>query len=103
MAWSFRARSKEEMMEWWNDIRMLCARYLIASEQIERNGPVEAAVRAAGYQSEEEEGEFDGSSVEEEVDEGYHEAVEAPAPLEYSYEKGYQGAELGPHGYAVKP
>ncbi|KAJ3846185.1 hypothetical protein EV368DRAFT_77125 [Lentinula lateritia] len=48
-AWSFKAKSKEEMMEWWNDIRMLCARYLVASEQIERSGPVEAAVRAAGY------------------------------------------------------
>ncbi|KAJ3751917.1 hypothetical protein EV360DRAFT_89249 [Lentinula raphanica] len=54
-AWSFKARSKEEMMEWWNDIRMLCARYLVASEQIERSGPVEAAVRAVGYPSEDEE------------------------------------------------
>ncbi|KAJ4473575.1 hypothetical protein J3R30DRAFT_3509773 [Lentinula aciculospora] len=56
-AWSFKARSKEEMMEWWNDIRMLCARYLVASEQIERSGPVEAAVRAAGYPSEDEDNE----------------------------------------------
>ncbi|KAJ3717598.1 hypothetical protein DFJ43DRAFT_1099477 [Lentinula guzmanii] len=54
-AWSFKARSREEMMEWWNDIRMLCARYLVASEQIERSGPVEAAVRAVGYPSEDEE------------------------------------------------
>ncbi|KAI6035733.1 hypothetical protein EDC04DRAFT_2897755 [Pisolithus marmoratus] len=66
-AWAFRARSREDMMEWWNDIRMLCARYLVASEQIDRGGPVEAAVRSAGYVSEEEdeeEGE-EGSSVEE--------------------------------------
>ncbi|KAJ4474656.1 hypothetical protein C8J55DRAFT_398743, partial [Lentinula edodes] len=52
-AWSFKAKSKEEMMEWWNDIKMLCARYLVASEQIERSGPVEAAVRAVGYPEEE--------------------------------------------------
>ncbi|KAF8901966.1 hypothetical protein CPB85DRAFT_1377262 [Mucidula mucida] len=56
-AWSFRSRSREDMMEWWNDIRMLCARYLVASEQMERSGPVAAAVRAAGYVSEEEESE----------------------------------------------
>lgn len=64
-AWAFRARSREDMMEWWNDIRMLCARYLVASEQIERGGPVQAAVRSAGYLSEEEEEEEEGSSVEE--------------------------------------
>ena len=39
-AWSFRARSRNDMMEWWNDIRMLCARYLVASETVERGGPV---------------------------------------------------------------
>ncbi|CAL1715902.1 unnamed protein product [Somion occarium] len=68
-AWAFRARSHDDMMEWWNDIRMLCARYLVASESIERSGPVAAAVRAAGYTSEDEgeEGEEEeGSSVEEE-------------------------------------
>ncbi|KAH9023672.1 hypothetical protein EDB85DRAFT_1990078 [Lactarius pseudohatsudake] len=66
-AWSFRARSHEDMMEWWNDVRMLCARYLVASDALERSGPVAAAVRAAGYVSEEEEeGEEEGSSVEEE-------------------------------------
>jgi hypothetical protein len=66
-AWSFRARSHEDMMEWWNDVRMLCARYLVASDSLERSGPVAAAVRAAGYASEEEEeGEGEGSSVEEE-------------------------------------
>ncbi|KAG8728177.1 hypothetical protein FRC12_021960 [Ceratobasidium sp. 428] len=53
-AYTFRARSHEDMMEWWNDVRMLVARYLVASEQLERTGPVEAAVRSAGYLSEEE-------------------------------------------------
>ncbi|VDB92044.1 unnamed protein product [Peniophora sp. CBMAI 1063] len=65
-AWSFRARSHDEMMEWWNDIRMLCARYLVASEHMERAGPVHAAVRAAGYETEEGETDEEGSSVEEE-------------------------------------
>ncbi|KIY67774.1 hypothetical protein CYLTODRAFT_352493 [Cylindrobasidium torrendii FP15055 ss-10] len=68
-AWTFRARSREDMMEWWNDIRMLCARYLVASEQMERSGPIAAAVRAAGYVSEEEDEEEMGSSVEEDEDE----------------------------------
>ncbi|KAH9964705.1 hypothetical protein BGW80DRAFT_1347388 [Lactifluus volemus] len=66
-AWSFRARSHDDMMEWWNDIRMLCARYLVASDALERSGPVAAAVRAVGYLSEEEEAEDEeGSSVDEE-------------------------------------
>ena len=47
---------------------MLCARYLVASEQMERSGPVAAAVRAVGYTSEEEEEDEEGSSVEEERD-----------------------------------
>lgn len=69
-AWAFRARSHDDMMEWWNDVRMLCARYLVASEQMERSGPIAAAIRAVGYVSDdegldEEEGE-EGSSVEEE-------------------------------------
>lgn len=69
-AWSFRSRSHEDMMEWWNDVRMLCARYLVASEQMDRGGPVEAAVRSAGYISDEdeEEEEEDGSSVEQDQD-----------------------------------
>ncbi|KAG1811070.1 hypothetical protein EV424DRAFT_1542614 [Suillus variegatus] len=63
-AWSFRSRSHEDMMEWWNDVRILCARYLVASEQMDRGGPVEAAFRSAGYISDEED-EEDGSSVEQ--------------------------------------
>lgn len=67
MAWTFRARSHDEMLEWWNDIRMLVARYLVASDQMERSGPVAAAVRQAGYVSEEEvSGDEDGSSFEAE-------------------------------------
>jgi hypothetical protein len=55
------------MKEWWNDIRLLYARYLVASDALERSGPVTVAVRAVGYLSEEEEGEEEdqGSSIEE--------------------------------------
>ncbi|KAK0217341.1 hypothetical protein EDD85DRAFT_868808 [Armillaria nabsnona] len=86
-AWSFRSRSREDMMEWWNDIRMLCARYLVASEQMERSGPVAAAVRAAGYVSEEEEEEEEGSSVEEEEEdeEEYEDVGEDINPPSYSH------------------
>ncbi|KAJ9099489.1 hypothetical protein QFC20_005701 [Naganishia adeliensis] len=75
-AYTFRARSHEELMEWWNDLRMLVARYLVASEQMERDGVVAQAVRTVGYRSEDEEDELedeeedDGSSVEEVEDEG---------------------------------
>lgn len=107
-AWSFRARSHEDMMEWWNDIRMLCARYLVASEQMERSGPVHAAVRSAGYVSEEEEELSDeGSSVEEEEDEDeglYQDAVvdeEGDNPPGYSHPTKGSGIEVGPNGYAV--
>jgi hypothetical protein len=47
-AFTFRARSHEEMMEVWNDLRMLVARYLVASEQMERQGPIAQAVRGVG-------------------------------------------------------
>jgi len=109
-AWSFRARSREDMMEWWNDIRMLCARYLVASEQIERSGPVAAAVRAAGYVSEDEdEDEDEGSSVEEDMDvddvddEIYEQAEEHGDvnPPSYSRPEKHSGVEMGPNGYAV--
>ena len=69
-AWSFRARSRDEMMEWWNDIRMLCARYLIASEMVDRTGPVEAAVKAAGYNSEDFEADEDDEVDGEDDDAG---------------------------------
>lgn len=110
-AYSFRARSHEDMMEWWNDIRMLCARYLVASEQIERGGPVQAAVRSAGYVSEEEESESEeGSSVEEEGEdeedeEGlYEDAIVDGNPEEppsYIYPHKAEPLDMGPNGYLV--
>ncbi|KAJ9473851.1 Phosphatidylinositol 4,5-bisphosphate-binding protein SLM1 [Pseudozyma hubeiensis] len=79
-AYTFRARSHEEMMEWWNDIKQLSKVYLTTSEQMDRSGIVPAAVRAAGYRSEEEdEEEEDGSSIEEEDDE-YEEAADENEP-----------------------
>lgn len=69
-AYTFRARGHAEMMEWWNDVRMLCSRYLVASEEVQRHGPVMAAVRQAGYVSEDSEEEHEGSSVEEEEEDG---------------------------------
>ncbi|KAJ7601488.1 hypothetical protein B0H17DRAFT_969664, partial [Mycena rosella] len=66
-AWSFRARSREDMIGWWDDMSTLCARHLVASDhQGERRGPVAAAVRAAGYLSEETDGV--GSSGEDEFE-----------------------------------
>ncbi|KAK2464146.1 hypothetical protein APHAL10511_003839 [Amanita phalloides] len=117
VAWNFRARSREDMMEWWNDIRMLCARYLVASEQIERDGPVAAAVRAAGYLSGEEEeapssgdegegeGEDDGGELY--VDSATHEDDQQYATPEKSHggENGYardtgpvENGEINPAG-----
>lgn len=107
-AYTFRARSHEEMMEWWNDVRMLVARYLVASEAIDRSGPVAAAVRSAGYASEDEEEEEEGSSIEEEEDEEEesryvvaqdhmaHEVVPA-----YTVPAKDSGIEIGPNGFAV--
>ncbi|KAI0750313.1 hypothetical protein C8Q80DRAFT_1101361 [Daedaleopsis nitida] len=113
-AWAFRARSHDDMMEWWNDVRMLCARYLVASEQMERSGPVAAAVRAAGYTSEEEgvgDTEDEGSSVEEDQDEeddaAYVEARETEeesGPPEYSHHGHSAMArdmDYGANGYPV--
>ncbi|CAE6414657.1 unnamed protein product [Rhizoctonia solani] len=107
-AYTFRARSHEEMMEWWNDIRMLVARYLVASEQLERTGPVAAAVRSAGYLSEEEDsGEDEGSSVEEEDEEDeedFHNARDGDeeAVPAYSQPTHQPGIEMGPNGYALE-
>jgi hypothetical protein len=41
-ACTFRARSREDIVQWWIDVRMLCTRYLVASEQMEGSGPVVA-------------------------------------------------------------
>ena len=107
------------MLEWWNDIRMLCARYLVASEQVERTGPVEAAVRSVGYASEEEEEsggeeeevgeegvvqremEGEGSSVEEEEEVPYQDA-EDNAPPGYTIPEKHYPMEIGPNGYVVR-
>ncbi|KIJ11503.1 hypothetical protein PAXINDRAFT_177335 [Paxillus involutus ATCC 200175] len=110
-AWSFRTRSREDMMEWWNDIRMLCARYLVASEQMDRGGPVQAAVRSAGYVSEEEEEEEEeneGSSVEEEEEDEdgdvYQDAVvdADEEPPSYSNPAKNSGMQMGSNGYALE-
>ena len=64
--WSFCARLHKDMMEWWNDVHMLCTHYLVVSDALERTGPVSTAVCAAGYASEnEEEIEEEGSSIKE--------------------------------------
>ena len=77
----------------WDDVRMLCARYLVASEQMERSGPVHAAVRSAGYVSEEEEDE-EGLYQDEVVEEG-------EGPPGYSHPIKANGIEMGPNGYIV--
>ncbi|KAG6369876.1 hypothetical protein JVT61DRAFT_13340 [Boletus reticuloceps] len=108
-AWSFRTRSREDMMEWWNDIRMLCARYLVASEQMDRGGPVQAAVRSVGYVSDEEEGDDEGSSIEEEQDDEedddiYQDAVvdEEGEPPSYSHPRKNSGIAIEGNGYALE-
>ncbi|OXB38601.1 hypothetical protein LQV05_002599 [Cryptococcus neoformans] len=109
-AFTFRARSHEEMMEVWNDLRMLVARYLVASEQMEREGPITQAVRSVGYGSEEEEEEEEeeedeGSSVEEaeeededEVQDDAHTAEEEVPAYTHG---GAAPIEVGPNGYAI--
>ncbi|KAK8865673.1 hypothetical protein IAR55_000818 [Kwoniella newhampshirensis] len=109
-AFTFRARSHEEMMEVWNDLRMLVARYLVASEQMERDGLVAQAVRTVGYEDEEaseegeEEDEEEGSSVEEDEGEEEEEADAAHTAEEEvpAYTHGDSGpVEVGPNGYAL--
>ena len=112
-SWSFRLRSREEMMEWWNDIKMLCARYLVASEQLERTGPVEAAVKSVGYATEEEEEEEEEEleeeairreeerSVEEERDFQTYEETEDHAPPGYTIPEKHH-MKIGPSGYLVR-
>ena len=107
-AYTFRARSHEEMMEVWNDLRMLVARYLVASEQIERDGPIAQAVRSIGYVSEEEMDDEDedeeGSSIdeehEEEADLHHHHHAEEHEDVP-AYTQGNAQVEIGPNGYAV--
>ncbi|SGZ31406.1 BQ5605_C044g12168 [Microbotryum silenes-dioicae] len=69
-SFTFRARSHDEVLEWWNDCKQLSKVYLTSSEPFDRSGPVPAAVRSAGYCEEESEEESEeGSSVEEESEE----------------------------------
>ncbi|KAH8822764.1 hypothetical protein DL96DRAFT_1619139 [Flagelloscypha sp. PMI_526] len=104
-AYSFRCRSREDMMEWWNDIRMLCARYLVASEAMERSGPIAAAVRGVGYESEDsgsgvEDEEGEGSSIEEEEDDdGMYAEADEGLP---SYSHPGSGIITGPNGYPIE-
>ncbi|WRT65919.1 uncharacterized protein IL334_002870 [Kwoniella shivajii] len=111
-AFTFRARSHEEMMEVWNDLRMLVARYLVASEQMERQGDVAYAVRSVGYTSDQEEDEEDedeeeGSSVEEAEEEEEEEEHEGAHAIDQSeevpaYSHGEAAPiEVGPNGYAL--
>ncbi|RXW20206.1 hypothetical protein EST38_g5648 [Candolleomyces aberdarensis] len=121
-AWTFRARSHEDMMEWWNDIRMLCARYLVASQPVMRSGPVEHAVRSVGYApediygtgEEEDEGEYyeaegarEGSSVEEDVEHGEMYVTttgverEAPPGYHHHHMQQQKWVEIGGNGWAV--
>jgi hypothetical protein len=87
------------MMEWWNDVRMLCARYLVASEAMDRGGPVQAAVRAVGYETEEGEMESEeGSSIDEEEDDLYGDARDG----DMDRDAGYDHGEVEPHGYLVR-
>jgi len=122
VSFTFRARSHDEMLEWWNDCKQLSKVYLTSSEPFDRSGPVPAAVRAAGYVSESEEEEEDGSSVEEESEEEevedhrYHQhaapqqqyAQEEQPAQRYSATPAYEvpaegsGIQTDPAGYAVE-
>ncbi|KAJ7504621.1 hypothetical protein B0H11DRAFT_1905236 [Mycena galericulata] len=81
-------RSCEDMMEWWNDVRMLCVRYLVAT----------------GYVSEEQDGgSEEGTSVEEEDTETGLEYADAedgegPGPSRYTGHH-QQGMEIGANGF----
>ena len=112
-AWTFRGKSREDTMEWWDDIKMLHTRYSVANEQMERSGRVAAdsEVRAAGYVSEgEEEGE--GSSVDEDMEERvneYGEVDNSEEPLRYDLQHERQTErpehlqDVAGDGYAVRP
>ena len=101
--WSFRARSHEEMMEWWNDVRMLCARYLVASEAMDRGGPIEAAVRSVGYETEEEETDMGSSVEEDDEDEGLYDDARDAVHEERATEPPRYEHEEAIHGYGVSP
>jgi len=107
------------MLEWWNDVRMLVARYLVASDQMERSGPVAAAVRQAGYVSEDEDvsEQEDGSSLDDHERHGHigqdfgaqydihHDKGnmegQTPVPTYSSHPGKDSGVHLDEHGYTV--
>ncbi|KAG2017293.1 hypothetical protein CC2G_006812 [Coprinopsis cinerea AmutBmut pab1-1] len=95
--YTFRTRSHESKMEWWNDLRMLCARYLVASEVVRRVGPVESAVRGVGYREE------DLVSEEEELEdvEVYEEGYGEGGVYGEEGEGGYEGY-MREGGYEVR-
>ncbi|BGO94207.1 hypothetical protein NBRC10512_006841 [Rhodotorula toruloides] len=100
-SFTFRARSHDEMLEWWNDCKQLSKVYLTASEPFDRSGPVPAAVRSAGYVEEDEDELEDsegGSSVEESEyeDEEEEEDDEHRHHASHSYAQQQQGANVAP-------
>ena len=51
-------------MSWWNDMSAMCALHVVEGEQQDRDGPIAAAVRGAGYAPEsEDEDENEGGAV----------------------------------------
>ncbi|GAA5882391.1 hypothetical protein JCM1840_006481 [Sporobolomyces johnsonii] len=99
-SFTFRARSHDEMLEWWNDCKQLSKVYLTASEPFDRSGPVPAAVRAAGYVTDEDEEEEGGSSIEEETDEE-EEEEEEEEESDYEDEQDHRHhAHAHVHGHA---
>lgn len=100
-AYTFRARSHEELMEWWNDIKQLSKVYLTSSEQMDRSGPVPAAVRYAGYRSEDEDELEDEDESVEEVEE-YEEVDYEPQP-QYTTTATTTATTTVPHNVGAAP
>lgn len=69
-------------MESWDDVRILCTRYLVPCEQVDRTGPVKEALRSVGYLSGDEE------ELEEEEEDEYLDGEEGEDEGEDAYVKG---------------
>lgn len=50
-AYTFRAKSHQDLMEWWNELKEVCKVYLISSIPQNRSGAVPAAVLTLGEHS----------------------------------------------------
>ncbi|KWU43952.1 hypothetical protein RHOSPDRAFT_5302, partial [Rhodotorula sp. JG-1b] len=124
-SYTFRARSHDEMLEWWNDCKQLSKVYLTASEPFDRSGPVPAAVRAAGYVEEDDE-DYEDEEEEDEEEEGSSRTAQQQQQLErssapngppqlgaavqgaggevpaYSAPARGSGVEVGSNGYALE-